>query len=159
MAPQDGVPSPAHTATIELYLRPLITAFQARRDSGTLSDDDASLDELYTKLEMAQNKLGDAVMDATKGIFPSAELDEDAKARTGQILMEGGRAGIEAMVIFLKAILERFEGAEEQTVAIFKEIENIERRIEAWKGGGVGGEEGKIGYYEIQQGGKEENRW
>jgi hypothetical protein len=120
MAPQDGVPSPAHTATIELYLRPLITAFQARRDSGTLSDDDASLDELYTKLEMAQNKLGDAVMD-----------DEDAKARTGQILMEGGRAGIEAMVIFLKAILERFEGAEEQTVAIFKEIENIERRIEA----------------------------
>jgi hypothetical protein len=128
-AKQDSRPNTGNASATELYLWPLIAAFQERQDAGTLTEDDVQLDELYTKWQTAERELSSAGLDAAMSIFPGRELDEEAKARTAEVLVEGGRAAFEAEIRFCRAILERFEGPEEQRVAIFNDIENSWRRF------------------------------
>jgi hypothetical protein len=127
---QDSAPDSTNTSAIELYLWPLIAAFQQRHDAGTFTEDDAKLVELYTIWQTAERELGSAALDAAIGIFPGKELDEEAKARTAEVQVEGGRAGFEAEIRFCRAMLERFQGPEEQRMAIFNDIENSWRRSE-----------------------------
>jgi hypothetical protein len=126
-------------------------AFQQRHDAGTLSEDDVELDGLYTRWQTAERELGDAALDAAIGVFPGKELDEESKAQAGLTLKEGGRGCFEAEMAFFRAMLERFEGPEEQRLAVSREIEDGWRRLE--KGDGVRFAEENISFKSCRAGG------
>ena len=122
--------APANASAIELYLRPLITAFQRRRDVGTPTEDDVELNGLYTKWETEDRVLGDAVMDAASDTFGDAALDAGCKEQTRRTLADGGCEVRAAEVAFLRVLLEKFTGPEERKRDISREVERRSRMFD-----------------------------